>query len=469
MDALLSFLLQERVSALNDAPAREAGEFVLLWLQGQRRIRHNLAFAHAQRRANELARPLVVYEGLRRNYPYASERLHHFVLGGAGDNARDCAEHGVAYGFFLETPGSPRGVLHQLAARASVVVTDYLPTFIHPAQTRALAARAQCRVEVVDAAGVAPLSIAPKAEIGARTLRPKIMRRLAELHGLARKHVRGTLDQRDFATEATHRLCHLDTNRSAAQHEQSAWDGLHASDLAVAPDALEPAQTGHRRHDWIGSRREDDVLRRVAYAVDFDDAYPGKPAGAADQRDAVVCEPALLAGVGVVRHHEVAPGERCLDVHLGARRCIECGTNRLARSKQGLGRDARPIGALTSDELALDQRDAQATIGQRSRAVLTGRAGAYDDYVVVAAHVGSSSPPCSRTMNSAYQSGQFGSASPVRFSCSPCAAAARRSALPRSPTERNVVSRSTRPGSRAVISWSSQRLPSGSPNEANDP
>ena len=181
MDALLSFLLQERVTALNDAPAREAGEFVLLWLQGQRRIRHNLAFAHAQRRANELARPLIVYEALRRDYPHASERLHHFVLSGVEDNARDCAAQGVSYGFFLETPASPRGVLHRLAARASVVVTDSLPTFIHPAQTRALAARAQCRVEVVDAAGVAPLAISLKAEIGARTLRPKIMRRLAEL------------------------------------------------------------------------------------------------------------------------------------------------------------------------------------------------------------------------------------------------------------------------------------------------
>jgi len=41
-------------------------------------------------------------------------------------------------------------------------------------------------------------------------------------------------------------------------------------------------------------------------------------------------------------------------------------------------------------------------------------------------------PACSLTRYSAYQSGQFSSASPVRFSCSPCAAAARRSALARS-------------------------------------
>jgi len=49
------------------------------------------------------------------------------------------------------------------------------------------------------------------------------------------------------------------------------------------------------------------------------------------------------------------------------------------------------------------------------------------------------------------------------------AAAARRSALASSDEELNVVSSaSTRPGNRAVTSWSSQPLPSGSLNEANE-
>ena len=68
---------------------------------------------------------------------------------------------------------------------------------------------------------------------------------------------------------------------------------------------------------------------------------------------------------------------------------------------------------------------------------------------VVAAHDGSALPACSRAMYSAYQSGQFGSAAPMRFSCSPCAAAARRSAFASSVDDVNVVlSTSTRPGSR---------------------
>ena len=51
------------------------------------------------------------------------------------------------------------------------------------------------------------------------------------------------------------------------------------------------------------------------------------------------------------------------------------------------------------------------------------------------AHCGSSVPACSAAMYAAYQSGQFASACPVRSSCLPCAAAARRSPAARSATE----------------------------------
>src|SRR5580692_8216283 len=105
--------------------------------------------------------------------------------------------------------------------------------------------------------------------------------------------------------------------------------------------------------------------------------------------------------------------------------------------------------------------------GPARRDVAARRAGADD---VVVAHVGSSVPACSATMYRAYQSGQFASAWPMRFSCSPWAAEARRIASARSLAEVNdVTAGSTRPGSRVVISWISQLLPSGSANEANEP
>ncbi len=177
----LAPLLYGRVRALNDRPAAADGEFVLCWLQGQRRVPHNLAVAYAVQLADELGKPLVIYEGLRSDHPYASDRFHRFILQGAADNARDAEALGAAYAFFLQTPGSPRGVLLQLAKRAAAAVTDWLPTFIHPAQTKRFAERAACRVEVVDAAGIAPLSAFPKQEVAARTLRPKIHKLLPEL------------------------------------------------------------------------------------------------------------------------------------------------------------------------------------------------------------------------------------------------------------------------------------------------
>ena len=157
------------------------------------------------------------------------------------------------------------------------------------------------------------------------------------------------------------------------------------------------------------------------------------------------------------------------NVDLRGRAGLERALHRLARAQQRLRRNASPVGALAADQLALNDGDAQPARGQRPGAMLARRPAAENDHVVVA-HVGSSVPACSATMYAAYQSGQFGSAWPMRFSCSPWAAAARRIALARSLAEPNdVAAASTRPGSRVVTSCSSQPLPSGSLNEANEP
>jgi hypothetical protein len=72
-------------------------------------------------------------------------------------------------------------------------------------------------------------------------------------------------------------------------------------------------------------------------------------------------------------------------------------------------------------------------------------------------------------MYRAYQSGQSGSAVPMRFSCSPCAIAARHIAADRSfAVENDVSAVSTRPGRRFVISCTSHSLPSGSRNVARE-
>jgi hypothetical protein len=124
-------------------------------------------------------------------------------------------------------------------------------------------------------------------------------------------------------------------------------------------------------------------------------------------------------------------------------------------------------GAFATGQVVLDGRGAQPALCERAGTVLARRAAA--DGVAAAVHDGSGLPDCSAAMYSAYQSGQSASCWLVRFSCSPCSAAARRSAAASSADEVNVVaSAPTRPGNRAVTSCNSQPLPSGSLNEAHE-
>jgi deoxyribodipyrimidine photo-lyase len=161
---------------LHEAPwLRGKADFVLYWMQMYRRAEDNAALAFAIEKANELGLPCLVYEALRPDYPFASDRFHTFVLEGACDTGPSLAARGVRHVFFLpKTRDEARGVLAKLAARAALIVTDDYPSFIIPDQSAALARRVSCPVVAVDDSHAVPLALFPKDEIGARTLRPKM-------------------------------------------------------------------------------------------------------------------------------------------------------------------------------------------------------------------------------------------------------------------------------------------------------
>jgi deoxyribodipyrimidine photo-lyase len=166
-----------RLRRLNDRPVSPRGEFVLYWMQIYRRADDNAALAWAVERANELGVPCLVYEALRPDYPYASDRLHRFVLEGARDTAARLEERGLRHAFFLpRSREEARGVVAKLAARACLVVSDDFPSFLIPAHHAAVAARAPCAYLVVDDAAIVPMALFAKEETAARTLRPKIAR-----------------------------------------------------------------------------------------------------------------------------------------------------------------------------------------------------------------------------------------------------------------------------------------------------
>ncbi|PCC70226.1 Deoxyribodipyrimidine photo-lyase type II [Nannocystis exedens] len=174
-----------RVTAVNAAPVRPEGGYVLYWMIAYRRTRGNHSLDRALRWARELNRPLLVFEPLRCDYPWASDRLHAFVLAGMRDNRRRCAEAGVAYYPYVEPQQrAGAGLLAALAARACVVVTDDWPCFFLPRMVAAAGEQLGVRLEKVDGNGLLPIRAAgrvfPTAFAFRRYLQSTVLKHIDE-------------------------------------------------------------------------------------------------------------------------------------------------------------------------------------------------------------------------------------------------------------------------------------------------
>jgi deoxyribodipyrimidine photo-lyase len=167
--------INERVVQLSDKPVNEHARYVLYWMQMFKRIDHNHALVYAIRRANELNLPLVVYEGLKYYYPWASDRLHTFILEGVEEKRSEFERLGIRYIFYLQQDASsPKNTVAHLARDAALIVTDDYPCFIIPGHNRRVAERADIPVFAVDSNGVIPMSKFDTEEYAAYTIRPKI-------------------------------------------------------------------------------------------------------------------------------------------------------------------------------------------------------------------------------------------------------------------------------------------------------
>jgi deoxyribodipyrimidine photo-lyase len=173
--------INERVVQLNDATDNNNARYVLYWMQMYKRTTHNHALTYAIRKANELKLPLVVYEGLKYYYPWASDRLHTFILEGVEDRRVQFECVGARYIFYLQKDGdSPKDVVAQLAVDAACIVTDDYPCFIIPAHNTRVAKRAAVPVFAVDSNGIVPMAKFDKEEYAAYTIRPKIRKLLPD-------------------------------------------------------------------------------------------------------------------------------------------------------------------------------------------------------------------------------------------------------------------------------------------------
>lgn len=170
-----------RVRALNAEPARPDRDFVLYWMTAYRRVTSNFSLDRAIEHARALGRPLVILEALRSGYPFASDRLHAFVLQGMGDNARALDDSAITYWPYVEPePGAGGGLVEALARDACVLVTDDWPSFFVPRMQAALAARVDVRVEAVDSNGLFPMRATDRVFTTAHSFRIHLQKALPE-------------------------------------------------------------------------------------------------------------------------------------------------------------------------------------------------------------------------------------------------------------------------------------------------
>ena len=177
----------ERLTRANDAPERPDARYVLVWTQQTLRSHDNPLLQAALQAGRRLSLPVLVYHGLRDDYPHASARLHRFILGASADMARGLGKQGIACVQHVARDGCrERGLVYRLAAQAALVFIDEHFTFVAKTQPLGFAARAGVATWLVDAARLVPTRALPSSLTTTREFRAAhSLRRLAARQALA--------------------------------------------------------------------------------------------------------------------------------------------------------------------------------------------------------------------------------------------------------------------------------------------
>ena len=166
-----------RIQILNDRDLRQ-GDYVLYWMQQSQRAEYNHALEYAVQQANQIGQGVLVIFGLMDDYPEANLRHYTFMLEGLQETQAALAKRGIK---MVVQKGNPADVALSAGQKASLIVCDrgYLR---HQRQWRKkVAQNAGCRVVEVESDVVVPLElVSNKAEYAARTIRPKIHKRLSD-------------------------------------------------------------------------------------------------------------------------------------------------------------------------------------------------------------------------------------------------------------------------------------------------
>jgi len=160
---------------------RASGDYVLYWMTSARRTRFSFGLDRALELCRQLGRPLLVFEPLRVGYPWASDRLHSFVMDGMRDNRAACRQADVGYLPYLEPKaGAGKRLLAALAERACAVVGDDYPAFFLPRMLEAARRAVDVHFEIVDGNGLYPMRATERVFTTAASFRRFLQKQLPD-------------------------------------------------------------------------------------------------------------------------------------------------------------------------------------------------------------------------------------------------------------------------------------------------
>ena len=196
----------------------------------------------------------------------------------------------------------------------------------------------------------------------------------------------GAFDQRHLHPERAVGLSHLHTHHSATEDHKPLGQLLGRCHLAVGPVGR-LAQAVDGRHERVAARGHNHrAAGHQRLVAGLDAALAGQAAALAHHGHAAALEPGHHPGVVEVVDDLVAALEHRGHVELAGHGLAHAGDaahlgKQLAGAQQRLRRHAGVEGALTPDQVRLDDRHIEAGLAQAPGADLAGRAGADDDHI----------------------------------------------------------------------------------------
>ncbi len=168
-----------RVTRLNQNTETPGGP-VVYWMSRDQRVRDNWALLFAANLALEREVPLVVVFCLSPSFLEATIRQYGFLLNGLVEVEADLRRRGIP--FVIRLGEVPRILLSMLREiNAGVLVTDFDPLRVKRFWKQDVLEKLTIPFHEVDAHNIVPCrEVSPKQEYAARTIRPKIHRKLDE-------------------------------------------------------------------------------------------------------------------------------------------------------------------------------------------------------------------------------------------------------------------------------------------------